>query len=187
MISLSQVTSTMKQSGIHSQYKENIFMINLIVAADLNGAIGIRNKMPWHLPADLANFKKLTIGKKIIMGRKTFESLPGILPDRQHIIITRNKNYKAKGCVVVNSLREAIDHVGSHEAFIVGGGDIYRQAMDMKVVSKIHLTIVDTKLKNADTFFDLDFTGFVLVDGMKNYADSKNKYDFTFHDFISCD
>jgi len=162
-------------------------MIKLIVAADLNGAIGVRNKMPWHLPADLANFKKLTLGKKIIMGRKTFESLPGMLPGREHIVITRNKNYKAKDCVVVNSLREAIYHVGSHEAFIIGGGDIYRQAMDMKVVSKVHLTIVHTELKSADTFFDLDFTGFVLVDGMNNYADNKNKYDFTFHDFISCD
>jgi len=80
-------------------------MIKLIVAADLNGAIGVRNKMPWHLPADLANFKKLTLGKKIIMGRKTFESLPGMLPGREHIVITRNKNYKAKDCVVVNSLK----------------------------------------------------------------------------------
>lgn len=162
-------------------------MINLIVASDLNGAIGLRNKMPWHLPADLANFKELTLGKKIIMGRKTFESLPGILPGREHIIITRNKDYKAKDCVVVNSLKEAIYHVGSHEAFIIGGGDIYRQAMDMKVISTIYLTIVMTKLKNADTFFDLDFAGFVLVDGMENKADNKNKYDFTFHKFISCD
>lgn len=162
-------------------------MINLIVASDLNGAIGLRNKMPWHLPADLANFKELTLGKKIIMGRKTFESLPGMLPGREHIIITRNKDYKAKDCVVVNSLKEAIYHVGSHEAFIIGGGDIYRQAMDMKVISTIYLTIVMTKLKNADTFFDLDFAGFVLVDGMENKADKKNKYDFTFHKFISCD
>src|SRR5690606_38337955 len=99
--------------------------ITLIAAAAEYNALGKNNKMIWHLPDDFKRFKQLTSGHHIIMGRKTFESLPGVLPKRTHVVITRQEEYKADGCVVANSLDEAIKACPQdEEVFIIGGGEI---------------------------------------------------------------
>jgi dihydrofolate reductase len=95
-----------------------------------NRTIGINNTLPWRLPEDLKHFKALTLGHHILMGRKTFESLPGILPGRTHVVITRNRDFRADNCVVAHSIDEAIALAGSdEEIFFIGGADLYRQAL----------------------------------------------------------
>ena len=105
--------------------------ITMIAAASENNALGKDNDLLWHLPDDFKRFKRLTSGHKIIMGRKTFESFPKTLPNREHIIITRDENYSVgyDDCVVVHSLEDALDLLHDEHAFIIGGGEIYKQGM----------------------------------------------------------
>jgi len=124
-------------------------MITLVAAMGKNREIGKNNDLLWKIPMDLKRFKLLTLNKTIIMGRKTFESLPGLLPNREHVVITRDKNYIAKGCTVVNSLEAAINASG-HNPYIIGGGEIYKQALP--IADCIELTLVDKDFE-ADTFF----------------------------------
>ena len=106
-------------------------MITLIAAAAENNALGKDNQLVWHLPDDFKRFKQITSGHYIIMGRKTFESFPKPLPNRTHVIITRQKNYKVDGCIVVNSIEDAIKVCPKEEeVFIIGGADIYNQSID---------------------------------------------------------
>src|SRR5437868_35630 len=113
--------------------------LSIIVAVSENNAMGIDNKLPWYLPADLKRLKSLTMGHYLVMGRKTFESLGKPLPGRTTVIITRNKDYKAEGCIVVNSLSEGIEAAKTDvEPFIFGGGKVFREALPM--VKKIYLT-----------------------------------------------
>src|SRR3989344_9203103 len=103
-------------------------MISLIAAIDRNRVIGSKNGIPWRLPADLAHFKSLTIGKPIIMGRATFESIGKPLKDRTNIVITRNLDYKCEGCIVVHSVEEALARAkDAEEIMVIGGGEIYAQ------------------------------------------------------------
>ena len=127
---------------IHQQINYNKTMITLIVAASDNNVIGKDNDLLWHLPNDFKRFKRLTSGHCIIMGRKTFESLPGILPKRTHVIITRQPNYKVEGCVVVSSLEAAIKEALKIDdnPFVIGGGQIYKQAL--QIADRIELTRV---------------------------------------------
>lgn len=136
--------------------------ITLIAAAAENNALGKDNKMLWHIPEDFKHFKKLTSGHYIIMGRKTFESLPGMLPNRTHVIITRQEDYKADGCIVVNSLEEALKACPQdEEVFIIGGGEIYKQAIDR--ADKIQLTRVHGISPEADAYFpEIDLTKWQL-------------------------
>lgn len=116
-------------------------MITLIAAAAENNALGKNNDLLWHLPDDFKRFKALTTGHHIIMGRKTFESFPKPLPNRTHIIITRNTNYHPNDCIVVNSLEEALDFCKNEEqTYIIGGGEIYKQSLPF--ADKIELTRV---------------------------------------------
>ena len=126
--------------------------ITIIVAAAENNAIGKDNDLIWSLPNDLKRFKKLTSGHSIIMGRKTFDSFPGLLPNRKHIVISRNKNISFSDEVtVVNNFEDAIRETGDDEnPFIIGGGQIYKLAMNLS--DKIELTRVHEEFK-ADTFF----------------------------------
>lgn len=126
--------------------------ISLIVAMARNRAIGINGSMPWHLPEDLAHFKAITTGHTIIMGRKTFESLPnGVLPHRRNIIVSRTMQ-NVNGAEVFASLEQAIAACkGEEEVFVIGGGEIFRQAIPM--ANKLYITEVDTVPKEADTFF----------------------------------
>lgn len=156
--------------------------ITIIVAAAENNAIGLGNKLIWHLSDDLKRFKSLTSGHHIIMGRKTFESFPKPLPNRTHIVITRQKDYKAPdGVIIVHSLDDAIDAAKSDkQPFIIGGGQIYKQALSANLVDKIELTRVHEEFE-ADAFFPELNTA--LWNETKNVFNKKNTdhdYEFSF-------
>ncbi|ATP40093.1 dihydrofolate reductase [Solibacillus sp. R5-41] len=126
-------------------------MISLIVAHDKNYVIGYENSMPWHLPGDLQYFKEMTMGKPIIMGRKTFESIGRPLPGRRNIVITRNADYEAQGVEVVGSLDEALLLVKDvEEIMIIGGAQIFEQAMT--IADKLYITVIHHEF-NGDTYF----------------------------------
>ncbi len=127
--------------------------ISIIVAITRNNAIGRGGDLLFHISEDLKQFKAVTMGHPIIMGRKTFESFPnGALPGRRNIVITRQGDYNADGIEVVNSLQAAIDSIiDTNEAFIIGGGEIYNQALPL--CSRLYLTEIDSEIADADTFF----------------------------------
>ncbi|OJI06211.1 hypothetical protein BK004_04795 [bacterium CG10_46_32] len=130
-------------------------IISAIAAIGKNRELGLGGKLPWHIPEDLAHFKKTTLGHPVIMGRKTFESL-GIykpLPGRLNVVITRNPDYQAEGAVVVSSVEDAIAEAEKHdqeEIFIIGGGEIFKLAMHL--VNRLYVTIIDAEFE-ADAFF----------------------------------
>lgn len=155
-------------------------MLTLIAAAAENNALGKDNDLVWNLPVDFNRFKKLTSGHCIIMGRKTFESLPGLLPKRTHIIITRQKDYQADNCIVTSSLEEAIKiaYKKDENPFIIGGGEIYKQSMN--VADLIELTRVHTEVE-ADTFFpEIDDSKWELIQKEFYAKDERHQFDFTF-------
>lgn len=155
----------------------------LIAAAAENNALGKDNDLLWHLPDDFKRFKALTSNHYIIMGRKTFESFPKPLPNRTHIVITRQKNYNPEGCIVVNTIEKAIEITPKNEdVFIIGGGEIYKQSIDF--ADKIELTLVHHTL-DADTFFpEIDLKKWELVKEEFHSKDDKHLYDFTYQTFI---
>jgi dihydrofolate reductase len=124
--------------------------ITLIAAMARNRAIGLDGRMPWHLPAELQHFKRFTLGKPIVMGRKTWESLGRPLPGRQNIVVTRQAAYRAEGVDVVNALEQAIEIADGQEVMLIGGGELYRQALPL--ATRMILTRVDCEPK-ADTWF----------------------------------
>lgn len=134
-------------------------MVSLIVAVSKNNAIGKDNKLLFHIKEDLAFFKKTTLNKTIIMGRKTFESLPGVLPSRKHIIVSRNSDYyvENENVEIRDSLIDVLNEYkdSSKEAFVIGGGEIYRQALESGLVDRIYLTRIDKVVEDADTFFPI--------------------------------
>ena len=157
---------------------------SIIVAVSENNVIGNENKLLWNLPADLKHFKETTSGYSIIMGRKTFESIGKPLPNRKNIIISRNKNFKAEGCIIVDSLKEAmfngIDK--NAEMFIIGGGEIYKQSIN--IVSKIYLTKVHHNF-DGDTFFPIIDESIWKKSEEKYFdANEKNKYSYSFITYI---
>ncbi len=158
-------------------------MITIIAAAGENNELGKDNDLVWHLPDDFKRFKQLTTGHYIIMGRKTFESFPKPLPNRTHVIITRQKNYNPKGTIVVHSLKEAIEAAkNDSQPFIIGGGEIYKQSLD--VADKIELTRVHGTFE-ADTFFpDINEDEWELVNKEYHPADDRHKYPFTYLTYL---
>ncbi|MFZ4105675.1 dihydrofolate reductase [Flavobacterium sp.] len=158
-------------------------MIILIAAAAENNALGKDNELLWHLPDDFKRFKQTTSGHYIIMGRKTFESFPKPLPNRTHVIITRQKDYLAEGCIVVNSLEEAIKICPKEEeVFIIGGAEIYKQFIEN--ADKIELTRVHSDFE-ADAFFpEFNASEWSLVFSEKHFQDEKHKFDFTFETYL---
>ena len=153
-------------------------MATIIAAMDRNRLIGVDNGLPWRLSADLQNFKKLTSGHTIVMGRKTWESLPGKLPKRHHVIVTRNEDYQAAGCKVVNSIEQALNLNPDTETFIIGGGQIYEQSLDL--VDKMILTEVDTEAKGDAWFPEFDSKKWELTSKESFEADEKNEHPYTF-------
>jgi dihydrofolate reductase len=159
-------------------------MLTLIAATSTNNALGKDNQLVWHLPDDFKRFKALTSEHYIIMGRKTFESFPKPLPNRTHVIITRQCDYIVpEGCIVVSSLEEAIKVCPKNEeVFIIGGGEIYKQSIDM--ADKVELTRVHTTVE-ADTFFpEINPEQWELVFEEQHTKDEKHAFDFTFQTFI---
>ena len=154
-------------------------MITIIAAAAENNALGKDNDLVWHLPDDFRRFKQHTSGHAIIMGRKTFESFPGLLPNRTHIIISRKKDYKPEGCIVVASMEAAL-HQAKDDAqpFIIGGGEIYR--LGLPYADKIELTRIHHTFE-ADTFFpEIDENNWKLIAEVYHPKDEKHQYDFTY-------
>lgn len=158
--------------------------ISIIVAAAENNVIGKDNDMPWRLSADLKRFKKLTMGHHIIMGRKTFESIGKPLPGRTSVIITRNKDYKQDGCIVVHSLQEALQTISDEEVFIIGGGEIYNIAFPM--ANKLYLTRVHVSLEGDTCIPEVDET-WKEVEREDFQKDEKNQYDYSFIDYANSD
>lgn len=171
-----------KQISASNSDKNTIQKNNLtiIVAAGENNEIGKDNKLIWHLSDDLKRFKKLTSGHHIIMGRKTFESFPKPLPNRTHIVISRQENYNApEGVIVVNSLEMAITSVKNNsKAYIIGGGEIYKQALPFS--STIEITRVHNTFE-ADTFFpEIDLVVWKETQNEFHKKDKEHDYEFSF-------
>ncbi|MBO6607900.1 dihydrofolate reductase [Psychroserpens sp.] len=159
--------------------------ITIIVAAGENNAIGKDNDLIWHLSDDLKRFKSLTNGHHIIMGRKTFESFPRPLPNRTHVVITRQKDYKAPdGVIIVNNLEDALDAARRDpQPFIIGGGEIYKQSMS--IADKLEITRVHHSFEDADTFFpEIDKSIWTEVSREYRKKDEKHAYDFTFITYL---
>ncbi|MBT8324932.1 MAG: Pr2TM family membrane protein [Winogradskyella sp.] len=166
------------------QNKKTDSEITIIVAAGEDNAIGKNNELIWHLSDDLKRFKSLTEGHHIIMGRKTFESFPKPLPKRTHIVISRQEGYKVPDdVIVVNSIEDALDAANKDKSpYIIGGGEIYRQAMD--IATKIELTRVHATFENADTFFpEIDPQLWKVVKKVPHDTDENHKYAFTFYTY----
>lgn len=151
-------------------------IISIIAAVGKNNVIGVDNKLPWKLSADLKRFRTITSGKQVVMGRKTFESIGKPLPNRTNIIITRDKNYKADGCIVVHSAEEALNAAkGNQEIMIIGGEQIFREFLPK--AKRMYLTIIDEKF-NGDAYFpEYDKTEWREV-SREEHEDGGLKYAF---------
>ncbi len=153
--------------------------ISLIWAMAENRVIGRNNRLPWHLSADLQHFKRLTLGKPIVMGRKTWESLPGLLPKRQHIVVTGNRDYRAEGALVVHSVDEAVAAAGdAQEIMIVGGGAFYAQMLPR--ADRLYLTLVHTEVEGDAWFPEFDLSAWREVGREDFSADEKNCFAYSF-------
>ncbi|KUJ63338.1 diacylglycerol kinase [Flavobacteriaceae bacterium CRH] len=158
-------------------------MIIMIAAVAENNALGKNNELVWHLPNDFKRFKSLTTNHHIIMGRKTFESFPKPLPNRVHVVITRQADYHPEGCVVVDSIEKAIAVCPENEdSYIIGGGEIYNLALpftDIIEITKVHNTF------DADTYFpEINKKEWQLVESEENFKDEKHLYDYTYETYI---
>lgn len=154
-------------------------IVSIIVAMANNRIIGKNNKMPWHLPADLQHFKNITLGKPIIMGRKTYESIGRPLPGRTNIVISKNSNYNAKGCKTATSIDEAFELVkNEEEVFIIGGGFLYSQLLNK--ADKFYFTFIDLDVDGDTQFPDFSKLQFQEKSREKFLKDEKNPYDYEF-------
>ena len=155
----------------------------LIAATSLNNALGKDNKIIWHLPDDYKRFKELTSGHYIIMGRKTFESFPKPLPNRTHVVITRQEKYNPEGCIVVNSIEEAFAVCPKNEvAFLIGGAEIYE--LGLPYIDKIELTLINENFE-ADAFMPkIDFSKWELIQEEFHAKDEKHAHEFSFQTFL---
>lgn len=155
----------------------------MIAATAENNALGKDQDLLWHLPDDFKRFKKLTTGHHIIMGRKTFETFPKPLPNRTHVVVTRNKNYCPQNAIVVHSMEEALAFSANDEQpFIIGGGEIYN--LGLPYADKIELTRVHVSLQ-ADAFFpELDLSQWKPIQEEHHPADARHDYAFTYVTYV---
>jgi len=150
-------------------------IISMIAAMDRNRLIGNNNQLPWHLPADLQHFKQITMGKPILMGRKTYDSIGHPLPGRMNIVLSRSKGLKLAGIEVVNSLSQAKSLLtAAEELMIIGGSSIYRLLLDD--VDRIYLTEVDAVFEGDSWFPALDSGQWQEIEVSERHADEKNLY-----------
>lgn len=153
--------------------------VSLIAAVGSNGVIGNGCEIPWRLPADLQHFKRITMGHAVIMGRKTHAAIGKPLPGRRNIVITRQRSYAATGCEVAESLAQALDLAGDGEAFVIGGGEVYRQALPF--ADRLYLTLVDLA-PPGDVFFPaIDQSTWHELERTKGMVDEKNLHP---HEFV---
>lgn len=154
-------------------------IISIVAAMAQNRVIGRNNALPWNLPADLEHFKQLTLGKPIIMGRRTFESLKSVLPGRKNIIMALEKDYDVPGAVVVHSIKEALETAsGAKEVMICGGASIYGQFLPL--AQRIYLTLIKQDF-DGDTYFpEFDWSDWKEIERIKNKPGEKNPYEYDF-------
>ena len=154
-------------------------MISIIVAASSNGVIGVQGELPWRLPADLKRFKEVTMGKPIVMGRLTWESIGRPLPGRQNIVITRQADFAAEGADVVTTPADALRAAGDvEEVMIIGGGQVYD--LFLPKATRVYLTRVAAEVEGDAWFPELDESVWGLVQTEPHAADEKNEYAFEF-------
>lgn len=155
--------------------------ISIIVATDENYAIGKNNELLCHLPNDLKYFKKVTKGHTVIMGQRTFESLPnGALPNRKNIVLTFDKDVRFPGCIMAYSIEDALRHCeGEQEVFFIGGGQVYKTAFEF--ADRLYITRIHHQFEGADTFFpEIKSSEWLLTQQEKHKADEKHAHDYTF-------
>jgi len=154
--------------------------VSLIVAVGRRDEIGKDGKMPWHLPADLKHFKAATLGKPVLMGRKTLEAIGRPLPERRNLVLTRHRDFKAPGCETVYSMDEALQLAApAEELMVIGGGEIYRLAWTN--ADRVYLTRIQADVEGADTFFPvLKPSEWKEVSRADHPADAKNPYAYSF-------
>lgn len=159
--------------------------LNIICAVAENGAIGYQNELVYHLRADLRRFRELTTGHTILMGRRTFQSLPkGALPHRRNLVLTRDKNFAAPGAEVFPSMQQALASCAPHEeVFVIGGASLYREALPL--ASRLLLTHIHATPAHADTYFPpVNWKDWQLTNQEHHTADEENGEDYTFDDYI---
>ena len=154
-------------------------LISLIAAMDRQRLIGVENRLPWYLPADLRHFRRVTMGKPILMGRKTYESIGRPLPGRHSIVVTRDKDFSAQGCTVVPSIEKALAAGGPYpELVVVGGASFYAQLMHR--AQRMYLTLIDAEFQ-GDTYFPVyQAADWREVSRNDFQADEENAYPYSF-------
>ena len=159
--------------------------VAIIVAAAENGVIGRNNSLPWHLPGDLQYFKRVTMGKPVVMGRKTYESIGRPLPGRSNIVVTRNPDFCAEGVRVAVSLDDALQIAedialidGADELLVIGGAEIYREAIPLAV--RLYVTEVHANVTGDAYLPEIDWKVWCEVDRERHIAQGDNPYDFSF-------
>ena len=159
--------------------------ISLIAAMARNRVIGSRGDIPWRIPGEQKIFKRITIGHAVIMGRKTFESLDKPLPDRTNIIVTRQKDYQAEGCLVAHDLTSALNCCpeDEDEAFICGGGQLYHEALPL--ADRIYLTVILRDIPGDTYFPEFSMTEFQVIQTDSIQADGIEPYDFFLYERIT--
>lgn len=179
------MSTTLTNQQVSGNDADGLREICIIVAAGLNQGIGLNNKLLWHLPNDLKFFKNATWGFPVIMGRKTFDAIGKPLPGRVNIVISRGQQPAHEGIVTAGGLDEALDKAaksGSRKAFIIGGGEIYRQALpiaDRVLITRVHAS------PEADTFFpEIDPRLWTLAGSETFEADEKHPYRYVFEEWM---
>ena len=178
-------------SNSNNYIKFNIMIVSAIVAMDLNRLIGMEKNMPWHLPKDFKYFKETTINHPIIIGRVSFESKPinsNALPDRTNIVVSKNYVLAYDGIVTVTSIEDAISVAKSEETdecFIIGGGKIYKKALESNLVNRLYVTTIHTEIKtkgkdNLVYFPEINYDEWDMTNIKAEDADDNNKYNMTF-------
>ncbi len=161
-------------------------IVSAIAAVADNGTIGRNGDLPWHLPDDLKYFQRITRGHHVITGRKNYESIPDKyrpLKDRMNIVVTRNSDYDAPGALVVDSLAAGLEiaHLANeHEVFIIGGGQIYREALTMRLVDRLYLTLVHSDVEGDTHFPLLEPSEWQEVERTHHEADERHAFAFSF-------
>jgi dihydrofolate reductase len=156
-------------------------MISFVVAMDRQRGIGLSNKLPWHLPADLAYFRKLTTGHAILMGRKTYESIGKPLPNRVNWILTRNPYFEADGCKVIHTLEEVLQIAENEELFVIGGAEIFQWLFPF--AKRLYITWIDHEFEVDTTFPIFDEVNWQLESEIQGKQDEANPYLYWFRIF----
>lgn len=159
--------------------RKNVDMISLIAAMGQQRELGFEGKMPWHLPADLQHFKAITLGKPVVMGRKTYESIGKPLPERLNIIMTRDKYFYVPDCVIAHTLVEAVETVDeTKEIMVIGGSHLFEQFLPF--ASRMYLTFIQASFPSDTYFPEWDSDEWQVIDEELHNKDEKNSYDYQF-------